>query len=432
MGYITMTKKDNERLIVITSLLQGIINATQAANKLGLTTRHIRRIKHEVKTKGAIGIIHKSRGRQSNNKISDEKVVKIVSLIKQKYVGFAPTFANEKLLENHKITIGTETLRQIMINHAIWKVKSRKKNKNHRQWRPRKEMYGIMQQYDGSYHDWLEGRAEEMCLLLSVDDAIGKITHAIFDYHEGVFPTFKFWQESIILNGKPRAIYLDKFSTYKVNHKNAQDNKELITQFQRACQELDIKLIVAHSPEAKGRVERMFQTLQDRLVKEMRLAKINNIKQANKFLKTYIPKFNAQFAVVPTKRGDAHRILNKTNKNNLNNIFSRKNERVVMNDYTIRFENQYFQLSQQQPTTVYKKDKVIVSERIDGSIFLTLNEKNLNYSVLPKRPEKEINIKLVAISKDKTTYKPPANHPWRRQMIFNNVKSTQNLKVGHF
>jgi transposase len=431
MKYITMTNKENERLKVINNLLGGNINGTEASYKLGLTIRHIRRLKARVKKDGAVGIVHQGRGKESNNKLNKEKTATIVSLIKKYYVDFKPTLANEQLLKKHNIKLSTETLRQIMIKNGIWKVKLRKKNKKHREWRPRKEMCGIMQQYDGSYHKWLEGRAEEMCLLLSVDDATGKITHAKFDYHEGVFPTFGFWKEYIEKNGKPRSIYLDKFSTYKINHKNAVDNNELITQFQRACMDLDIRLIVAHSPEAKGRVERMFQTLQDRLVKEMRLAKINTIKQANKFLTEYIPKFNAKFAVVPSKRGNAHRELSKIDKNSLNIIFSRQEKRVVMNDYTIRFENKYFQLKQKQPTTVYKKDKVIVLQQIDGSISLMLNGKKLNYVLLPKRPEKEINIKLPAITKNKTAYIPPANHPWRHQILLDKLK-TQKLKIGHF
>lgn len=426
-----MTIKENERLLVINKLLREEINGSEASNQLGLTVRHVRRLKKRVRDKGAMGLVHLNRGKISNNKLDKEKINKIVSLIKKHYFDFKPTLAKEKLKEKHNIEIGKETLRQIMITHNLWKPKSRKIIKKHRTWRPRKEMYGLMQQYDGSYHHWLEDRAEEMCLLLAVDDATGKITQALFEDHEGVFPTFDFWKRYIKNNGKPMSIYLDKFSTYKVNHKNAEDNKELITQFQRACIDLGIKLIVAHSPEAKGRIERMFQTLQDRLVKEMRLAGINNKKDANKFLKVYIPKFNEKFAVVPEKKGNAHLILNKNGLNNLNNILARQETRIVINDYTIRFNNQYLQLSQEQPTTVYKKDKVTVIQHRDGVINLKLKGKELNFYILPKRPDKEIDIKLPAITKMKTTYKPPINHPWRQQVFINKLK-TQKTKVGHF
>jgi hypothetical protein len=435
MTYITMTEEENERLIVINSLLEGEINGTQASLKLGFSVRHTRRLKSRVKEGGAAGIVHKLRGKESNNKLNSDKVKDAVSLIKKHYADFAPTLANEKLSENHDIKISVEALRQIMIHHDIWKVKPRKKNKQHKKWRPRKEMCGVMQQYDGSYHHWLEDRAEEMCLLLSVDDATGKITHAKFDYHEGIFPTFNFWKEYIEKNGKPQSIYLDKFSTYKVNHKNAKDNSEMITQFQRASKELGIRLITAHSPEGKGRVERMFQTLQDRLVKEMRLASICTIDEANAFLQTYIPKFNTQFAVVAHTDGDAHRTLGNDTKPDLHTILAKHDERVVMNDYTVRFENKYFQLKQEQPTTVYKKDKVTIIQRTDGSIGIQLKDVFLHYDVLPKRPVKVINIALPAIAKQTTTYKPPPNHPWRTQILRDKIlaqRKKEKMKVGHF
>lgn len=202
----------------------------------------------------------------------------IVALLTAVYVGFGPTLAAEKLWERDKIKISDESLRTIMIKNNLWKPKPRKRNKQHREWRPRKDNYGTMEQYDGCYHLWFEDRAGECCLLLAVDDATGRITKAWFDYHEGILPTFTFWKAYSEEKGQPTSIYLDKFSPYKINHKAAQDNKELITQFQRACQTLDIQLISAHSPEGKGRVERMFETLQDRLVKELRLENISGLK----------------------------------------------------------------------------------------------------------------------------------------------------------
>ncbi|MCK5123579.1 MAG: integrase, partial [Candidatus Pacebacteria bacterium] len=175
-------------------------------------------------------------------------------------------------------------------------------------------------------------------------------------------------------NGSPLSIYLDKFSTYKVNHKNATDNKDMITQFQRASNQMGFKLIFANSPQAKGRVERMNQTLQDRLVKELKLENITTIEKANEFLKEYIPKFNKKFAVVPQRQANLHKEINATLKQKLPQIFSIQNQRMVMNDYTIRFENQYLQLSQEQPTTVYKKDVVIIEKHLDNAIKINLKQ----------------------------------------------------------
>jgi len=224
---------------------------------------------------------------------------------------------------------------------GLRKIKQRKQLKNRHVWRPRKDNYGEMQQFDGSYHIWFGDK--EYCLLLSVDDATGKITHARLGYNESVKAVFRFWSEYFKKHGLPLSIYLDKFSTYKINHKNAVDNKDMITQFQRATNQIGVKLITVHSPQAKGRVERMNGTLQDRLVKELRLAGITTIDEANKFLEEYIPKFNAKFAVVPQRGKDLHKKINNIVREKLLQIFSIQNARKINNDYTVRFENNYFQ-----------------------------------------------------------------------------------------
>jgi len=427
-----MTKKELSNYDIINNLINRKINGTDASKQIGVSVRHVKRLKKKVINDGAEGLIHQGRGQSGNRRLDDKIIVKAKKFLKEKYYDFGPTLACEKLEENHDIKTNKETVRQLMINLELWKVKSKKKNKHWHVWRARRDNYGEMQQFDGSYHPWLEDKAEEMCLLLSVDDATGKITYAKFDYNEGVEAVFKFWLEYIDKNGFPLSVYLDKFSTYKVNHKNAVDNKELITQFQRATRQVGIELITAHSPQAKGRVERMFETLQDRLVKEMRLANINTIEQANEFLIEYIPKFNAKFAVSPNRRKDLHKKVNKQTKDQLPQIFSIQKRRKVNNDYTIRFENDYLQLEQEQPTTVYKKDTIIMEKHLDGSTKINLNNKYLNYKVLPDRPKKEIDIKLPAITtRRQSNYIPPANHPWRNPFIFSNkLKVEQRVKQG--
>jgi len=373
-------------------------------------------------------VVHRSRGKTGNRKLKQAIADKILALLKDSYVGFGPTLAAEKLLEINKIKISDEALRSFMVDNNLWKPRRRKKNSEHRAWRPRKENFGAMEQYDGCYHRWFENRADECCLLLSVDDATGKITKAKFDLHEGVAPTFAFWKTYVDEIGKPVAIYLDKFSTYKINHKAALDNKELITQFQRACQYLGIDLMFAHSPEAKGRVERMFQTLQDRLVKELRLEGISDIPTANKFLKEkFIPAVNEKFAVVPVKRVNLHRPLTKMDKENLDSVFSVHSIRVVTNDFTVQFDNRYFQLNQQQPVLVCRKDKILIEEHLDGGIKLKLRGKELRYAILPRRPEKACKLKIPALTTGRPTYKPPASHPWRRPFLTNKF----NLQTAH-
>jgi len=429
---ICMTKKELSNYDIINNLIDGKINGTDASKQIGVSVRHIKRLKRKVIDDGAEGLIHQGRGRNGNRKLDDEIIIKIKKHLKEKYHDFGPTLACEKLDENEKIKLGVETIRQIMINSKLWKVKPRKKNKNWHVWRARKDNFGEMEQFDGSYHHWLEDKAEEMCLLLSVDDASGKITYGKFDYNEGIKAVFKFWLEYFDQNGLPLSIYLDKFSTYKINHKSAVDNKDLMTQFQRAMGQVGVNLITAHSPQAKGRVERMFETLQDRLVKEMRLANINTIEQANEFLIEYIPKFNTKFAVSPNRRKDLHKKVSPTIKKSLPQIFSIQKPRKVSNDYTIRFENYYFQLEQKQTTTVYKKDTVIIEKHLDGAIKINLNNKYLHYKVLPGRPKKEIDIKLPAITTRRHSgYIPPANHPWRNPFIFSNkLKVEQKVKQG--
>lgn len=374
------------------------------------------------------GLANGHRGHKGNRKLDDKIIKKIEKYLNEKYYDFGPTLATEKLIENHGIETNKETVRQIMTRIKLWKPRPRKLIKKYHAWRARKDNYGEMEQFDGCYHIWFGN--EESCLLLSVDDASGKITHAEFNTNEGVRAVFKFWWEYLKKNGLPLSIYLDKSSTYKVNHKNAVDNKDMITQFQRATNQVGIKLIVAHSPQAKGRVERMFNTLQDRLVKELRLANITTMTEANKFLETYVPKFNAKFAVASARKKDLHKKPSKQMQEKLPQIFSIQNARVVMNDYTIRFENDYYQLNEIQPTTVYKKDKVTIEQHLDNTIKIKFKEHCLDYTKLPARPKKEINIMLPAITtKKQTNWKPPINHPWRKQFLLNKLNTKQHILI---
>lgn len=414
------TQREEEKLDVIRDALAGKITNEQAAAMLGISTRQVKRLKSKIREQGYLAVIHKLKGRKSNHHIEEVIKQQALAAIKQRYSDFKPTFATEKLEENHDIHISYGTTRLWMIQEGLWKPR-KQKQLNYRSWRPRKDYCGELEQFDGSYHHWFENRyidkdenPIEVCLLASIDDATGKITKAVFAANEGVAVVFTFWKEYIQEQGKPLGIYLDKFSTYKVNHKSAVDNKELMTQFQRAMQELGIQLITAHSPEAKGRIERLFGTLQDRLVKEMRLAQINTPEQGNSFLKeVFLPKFNNRFAVSPQKEGDVHKSLSKIDKKDINRIFSVQVERRINNDFTIRFKNNWYQLAELQPITIRARDKILVEEWLDQAIHFSLREKYLNFVVLEERPSKAKSNPTILTS-HRLNWKPPPNHPWKR------------------
>lgn len=436
MTFITMSAKELDRFQVIKKLIAKHINGTEAAELLHLTARQIRRLKFKVKQSGARGLIHGNRGQAGHNRMNENEKKKIIGLLHKHYHDFGPTFANEKLFENHRINHDSKTIRRIMIDEGLWKPQLKKKTDSHREWRERRSCYGEMIQFDGSYEHWFEDRdgTGEVCLLAGIDDATGKIVYAKFGEHEGVFPVFDFWQDYLVKNGKPRSIYLDKFSTYNINYGLAKENSDTLTQFERACDELRIEPIKANSPQAKGRVERLFETLQDRLIKELRLQKISTINEANFFLeKTFIQKFNARFSVEPRNKTNLHQPLNQKEIKQLQGIFSRQKERTILNDFTFSFNNQWYQLAKEQPATICKKDIVVVEERLNHSIHIRLRGKYLNYKLLPQRPRKAaMQIKLPwVLSASAPAKRPAANHPWRLAFSANAIVA-QKAKVGHF
>lgn len=427
---IHMTPRELSRYETIKNLIEGVINGSEAAKQIGLSTRQVKNIKARVLKEGPRGVTHRSRGKEGNRRICAGVIDKAKHYLRTYYYDFGPTFAAEKLREEHQIKLIKEKARQLMTDINLWKPKSRKKNKEYRAWRPRKEQFGEMEQFDGSYHNWFEERTEQCCLLASIDDASGRITQLKFVHWEGVREAFSFWQEYFTVYGKPLSIYLDRHSTYKQNQKSVFDDPQCLTQFQRAMeQDLNIKVIHAYSPQAKGRIERLFGTLQDRLIKEMRLAGIRTIKEANKFAKgVFVPKFNAKYAVLPQKKGNLHRALTKSEKSELERIFSIQTKRVVSNDFTVRHQGKWYQLGETQPTTVYRKDKVLVEERIGGQLFISLRSKYLNFRVLPSRPKK-VKTKVIALVRSKPDWKPPLNHPWRRPFIFNHLKRCETSSL---
>ena len=420
MSGLPFTSEEQYKLSVINKALTHEITNDYAAKLLHLSSRQIKRLKKAVLLHGPQAVVHKLKGKTSNHSLPEKQKSFILTLVKEHYRDFKPRFASEKLQECHNIAINPQTLRRWMTQAGLWKVRRRKKI-SYRSWRPRKEYFGELQQFDGSYHHWFEeryadatGNSLEVCLLAAIDDATGQITHAQFAPSEGVIPVFTFWKYYVLHHGKPGGIYLDNYSTYKVPVKYTLEKQHLESQFQRAMKTLSIKLISAHSPQAKGRIERLFRTLQDRLVKELRLNHINAPKEANIFLKTvFIPKFNKHFAVLPAKEGDVHRLLTKTEKANLKSIFSIHTIRKVQNDFTLLCNHTWYQLTKLQGTTIRPRDAVIVEQWMDGTMHLRYKETYLTYIFLPKRPQKVQN--PVAVTKNKLPWKPPLTHPWKQR-----------------
>jgi hypothetical protein len=395
MATLVMSARELDRLDVIQRLQRQEITGADAARLLTLSLRQVWRLKRRVATAGAAGLIHCSRGQPGNRRMSDRERTRVVRLLRTRYADFGPTFASEKLAECHGLARDPKTIRTLMIAERLWTPNVRRRME-HRSWRQRKAALGEMIQFDGSYEPWLEARGPSCCLLAGIDDATGNVLSAQLASDEGVFPVFTFWRSYVERYGVPRSVYLDRFSTYKMTQRVAVENHDLKTQFQRALEELRCEPIFAYSPQAKGRVERLFGTLQDRLVKELRLAGISTIAAGNQFLaEVFLPAFNRRFAVTPASPANLHRPLTGREKNSLDATFARQETRVVRNDWTVAYGNQWYQLTRQQPVTVCKRDTLTVEERLNGTIHFRLRGKYLNATPLPARPPKASNLPWV-------------------------------------
>jgi len=380
---IMLSQKELKRLHIIQRVVDRVIKQVDAAEILLLSTRQIRRIVKKVKAEGEKGIIHKSRGRDSNRKTPKNIRDRVVKLYRTQYKDFGPTLATEKLFERDGIKLNDETLRRWLIESGDWK-KTRKRRVYH-QWRERKQYRGEMIQIDGSHHDWFEGRGPRCVLMGYIDDATGTTFGRFYPY-EGTIPAMDSFKRYIKRHGIPMSVYLDKHTTYKSNGKptledELNDTKPL-SEFERALKELGVEVIHANSPQAKGRVERLFGTLQDRLVKEMRLKNIKTIQEANIFLDQYLPAYNRRFAVIPVSKENLHRdILRGLN---LNDIFCVKTKRTLRNDFTIAHNRKLYQIQSHIHASA-----VLIHDRMDGSMTVTHNGRPVQFAEIAARPVKE-------------------------------------------
>ncbi len=404
---IRMSLREVRRLKAVHEIRKGHITQKAAALMLYLSERQVRRLVRAVKKEGDLGVVHKSRGRRSNRKKPDKMRFKVLSLYCKRYKGFGPTLASEKLLERDGVQVSNETLRQWLLEAGFW-VKKRKRS-CHRRWRERKACLGEMVQMDGSHHDWLEGRGPELVFMGYIDDATNMVYGMFYDY-EGTVPAMDSFKRYIKKHGLPMSLYLDRHSTYKSKKKLTVEEElagleEPMSQFERALKELGVEVIHAYSPQAKGRIERLFGTLQDRLVKEMRLRDIKTREEANEFLKGYLPVYNKKFRVRAANESNVHVKLPRGF--DLDKYLCVKTGRTVRNDNTISHDGKLYQIK-----GIVKMKKVSVEDRVKGAMRIRSGNALLNYNEITRRPERncQLQAKRTQIRKHNI---PSKNHPWR-------------------
>jgi len=416
---IAMSKRELKQLSVIHKVMDKRLTQIKAAELLDLSDRQIRRIIRRIEVDGDRAIVHGNRGKRSPFKLPEQNENKIMGIVEKRYCDFGPTFAAEKLLECEKIKISKEKLRQLMISHDINHF-IRKKEREVHQWRERKHHRGEMIQMDGSDHDWLERRGPRLVLMGYTDDASNEIFGRFYSY-EGTYPAIDSFKLYMGMYGIPLSLYMDRHSTYKTTRQPNFDEdlkgEFAKTQFARMLNELEIEPIFARSPQAKGRIERAFETLQDRLTKELRLAGVSTLEGANAFLETYLPKYNAHFAIKPFKKANLHRPIPK--HLNLNEIFCVKEYRIITGGYTVQWKNRIFLIK--EPSITMKNQKVCVMEHFDGKILLKLKDKYLSFAdVTAKDLQALAKTQKAAqklIRKARIYYPVPKNHPWRKFVI---------------
>lgn len=437
---VTMSLKELDRVSILEKVKLGKLTKTSAAKSLDISRQHLHRIYRRFIKEGATALISKRRGRISNNRIPNSVRESVLNIIRQHYYDFGPSFANEKLAEAHGITISRETVRQLMVSTGLWQGKRRKHPKVH-QMRVRRPRYGELIQIDGSPHDWFEGRSSPCCLLVLVDDATSSILGLRFVEHECLDGYFKLIREYINRCGRPLSFYSDRHTIFYAPNKEISSTAftgKGLSQFERAMIALDIELIPAYSPQAKGRVERANGTLQDRLIKEMRLAHISDMEAANAWLPLFIKKYNQKFAKAPAHPADAHR-KSLPKKEELDLIFCRQEVRKLSKNLEISYGNVIYQIITKRPGYAMRGASITVCET-ENTITLLYKGRCLDYKVFDKGRHQQ---KHAVSGKDLNAYfdqridkraygggrKAKSSHPWRG--IFAKPELAKKVSLTH-
>ena len=409
---LTMSKQELTRLEVMQRIKDKRLTQKEAAGMLKKSVRQIKRLFRAYKAQGAKGLISGRRGKPSNHRLDEQVEQQVLDLLKEKYDDFGPTLAHEKLTEVHKLQLSRESVRRIMIEEGMWKPKRAKKPSAH-QMRERRACFGEMVQIDGSDHAWFEERGPKCTLLVYIDDATGQLMELWFVPDETFFAYCEASRHYFERYGKPVAFYSDKHGIFRVNQEQTTGLGSGLTQFGRAMQDLDIQIICANSPQAKGRVERANQTLQDRLVKELRLRGISDIQAGNAYLPEFRDDFNRRFAVLPRSTHDAHRPLLKTE--NLDLILTHQKTGTLSKNLTVQSNHVIYQIQSDRPDYAMRNAKVTVCENAKGDVTILYRNVPLEYTIFhkPARQAEVVDTKTLD-HQIKLPQPPPSNHPWRQ------------------
>ena len=412
-----MSTKERRRLAVLEQVKAKQITLQAAAGQLGISERQAKRIYARFKADGDGGLIHKLRGKPGNRRSDPDQRQRVIELYREHYVDFGPTLAAEYLARRHELTVKPGTLRRWLIAEGLWQRRRKSRRKHQR--RERRACFGELVQLDGSHHDWFEGRGERCVAMVLIDDATGW-THIHFaeaETTQAAMTAFGEWSQQ---HGLPAMVYPDRHSIYRINTEAADEieartGKRPRTQFGRAMDELGVRLTCANTPQAKGRVERANSTLQDRLVKAMRLAEISSIAEANTFVQqTFLPEHNARFAQAPTDAADAHV---KVTRRELEQALCVKDNRSVGNDQCVSWEGQVLQLKPPRRMVSLAGKRVQVIQKLDGTVQVQRDGRKVPHQVLAARPARtpaEQPSLAERVAKHAPPWTPPANHAWRK------------------
>ena len=407
----TLTMRDEKRIEIIQRVFRGELTVLRAAVILGISERQCYRIKRRVHQQGPKGVIHRNRGRPCKRKVKEKIVGRVVALARRKYQGFNDHHLTEKLKEHEKIDLSREKVRRILRSWGISSPRKRRAAK-HRSRRDRRLAEGMLLQVDGSPHDWLEGRGPRFCLIGAIDDATGKVIEAFFTLAESSWGYLRLFSEIFKRHGLAQSIYSDRHSVFWTDREPTLDeqlvNKRPLTEVGRALDELGVTLIFAGSPQAKGRIERLWGTFQDRLVSELRLAKANTLEQAQAVLDRYLPEHNRRFS----KPAQAKPAWRKISSVLLDQALCFKEKRTVANDHTVTFDGVIFQIPKKSPHHSYANKRIDVHVGLDGSVeffyktekIAAFDSKKTHALGLYRTPKKREGFRYGPISNQSTEY----------------------------
>lgn len=415
--FLTMSPQELTRAEVMQRLKDRTLRQAEAARRLGLSVRQVKRLWRAYRRGGARALISRKPGRPSHHRLAPELQQQALALISSRYADFGPTLAHEKLTEVHHLRLSVETVRQLMSAHGLWHPRRARKLTLHPM-RERRAAYGELVQIDGSPYDWFEGRAPACSLLVYIDDATGQLLELFFTPSETMFSYCEATRHYLLRHGRPLAFYSDKHGIFRVNAPEAVSGTGL-TQFGRALQELDIQIVCANTPQAKGRVERAHLTLQDRLVKELRLRGISGREAGNAFLPEFWADFNARFAVAPASPLDGHRSLRPTD--NLDRIFTWQETRTLSKNLTLQYRKVVYQIQTPRPGYALRQAQVLVRESPHGEITIEYKGRSLPYTLYHKQERqaevvlaKLLDAALAPAPPPRQPTRPAADHPWRQ------------------